>query len=382
MHTMQKIQMVDLVSQYHGIKQEVDAAVQRVMESAAFIKGPEVQFFQEELQNYLDVKHVIPCANGTDALQMALMALGLKPGDEVITANFTFAATVEVIHLLGLKSVLIDVDRETFNLDVEHLKSAITPNTKAIIPVHLYGQCANMEDIMMIAQENKLFVVEDTAQAIGATYQFSNGKVLKAGTIGDIGTTSFFPSKNLGCMGDGGAMFTNNDDLAHRLAAISNHGMWKRYYHDEVGVNSRLDSIQAAVLRVKLKRLDQYNGARRKAADYYTERLNSIEGIETPFINKKSSHVFHQYTLKLASNIDRNGLQDYLKSKDIPSMIYYPLPLHQQKAYKDSSKNDEDFPVTMELIESVISLPMHTELKKEQQDYIIESIVEYINFNK
>jgi dTDP-4-amino-4,6-dideoxygalactose transaminase len=379
---MQKIQMVDLISQYHEIKEEVDEAVQRVMDSAAFIKGPEVKCFQEDLQNYLDVKHVISCANGTDALQIALMALGLKPGDEVITTNFTFAATVEVIHLLGLKSVLIDVDRDTFNLDVEDLKSAINNNTKAIIPVHLYGQCANMEEIMKIAKEFKLFVVEDTAQAIGATYQFSNGKTLKSGTIGDIGTTSFFPSKNLGCMGDGGAVFTNSDDLANRLAAISNHGMWKRYYHDEVGVNSRLDSIQAAILRVKLKRLDQYNTARRKAADYYTKSLHNIDGIETPFIDKKSSHVFHQYTLKIASHIDRNGLQDYLQSKDIPSMIYYPLALHQQKAYRDPLKNDKDFPVTMELIDTVISLPMHTELNKEQQDYIIETIIEYINLIK
>ncbi len=376
---MQKIQMVDLISQYQEIKEEVDEAVQNVMDSAAFIKGPEVNAFQEELQDYLKVKHVIPCANGTDALQMALMALGLKPGDEVVTANFTFAATVEVIHLLGLKSILVDVDKDTFTLDVEHLKRCITPKTKAIIPVHLFGQCANMEEIMAVAKDNELFVIEDTAQAIGASYHFSNGKSKKAGTIGDIGTTSFFPSKNLGCMGDGGAMFTNNDELAHRLSAITNHGMWERYYHEEVGVNSRLDSIQAAILRVKLKRLDKYNNARSKAAKYYSDNLKGIGGVETPVISNNSSHVFHQYTLKLASFVDRDGLQEYLKSKDIPSMIYYPVPLHQQKAYRDLSKKDVDFPITMGLIKSVISLPMHTELSREQQGFIIESIIEFLN---
>ena len=376
---MQKIQMVDLISQYQEIKEEVDEAVQNVMDSAAFIKGPEVNAFQEELQDYLKVKHVIPCANGTDALQMALMALGLKPGDEVVTANFTFAATVEVIHLLGLKSILVDVDKDTFTLDVEHLKRCITPKTKAIIPVHLFGQCANMEEIMAVAKDNELFVIEDTAQAIGASYHFSNGKSKKAGTIGDIGTTSFFPSKNLGCMGDGGAMFTNNDELAHRLSAITNHGMWERYYHEEVGVNSRLDSIQAAILRVKLKRLDKYNNARSKAAKYYSDNLKGVGGVETPVISNNSSHVFHQYTLKLASFVDRDGLQEYLKSKDIPSMIYYPVPLHQQKAYRDLSKKDVDFPITMGLIKSVISLPMHTELSREQQGFIIESIIEFLN---
>ena len=380
MQIMQKIQMVDLVSQHQKIKAEIDHAINGVIGTAAFIRGPEVKAFQEDLQEYLEVDHVISCANGTDALQIALMALGLKPGDEVITVNFTFAATVEVIHLLGLKSILVDVDRESFTIDIEHLKKSITPKTKAIIPVHLYGQCADMEEIMRIAKENNLYVIEDTAQAIGSTYQFSNGSLKKAGTIGDIGTTSFFPSKNLGCMGDGGALFTNNAELANKLTAITNHGMWKRYYHDEVGVNSRLDSIQAAILRVKLKRLDSYNSARRKAANYYNEHLKDIEGIETPVVNEKSSHVFHQYTLKLAKNIDRNGLQEFLKSKEIPSMIYYPVPLHQQKAYKDEFKNDADFPVTMELINSVISLPMHTELTKDQQDLIIESIIEYLKF--
>jgi len=382
MHTMQKIQMVDLVSQHQEIKSEIDEAIYGVIDSAAFIKGPEVKAFQEDLQEYLKVGHVIPCANGTDALQIALMALGLKPGDEVITANFTFAATVEVIHLLGLKSVLIDVDRDTFTLDIAHLKRSITPKTKAIIPVHLYGQCADMEEIMKIAKENNLFVIEDTAQAIGADFEFSDSSIKKAGTIGDIGTTSFFPSKNLGCMGDGGAMFTNNPDLAHRLTAIANHGMWKRYHHDEVGVNSRLDSIQAAILRVKLKRLDSYNNARRKAANYYNQQLKNVEGIQTPITSERSTHVFHQYTLKLASSIDRNGLQEFLKSKEIPSMIYYPVPLHQQKAYVDNLKKDKDFPITMELIKCVISLPMHTELCKEQQDFIIESIIEYLNIIK
>jgi len=375
---MQKIQMLDLASQYNKIKDEVDRAIINVVESTAFVKGPEVESFKEELQSYLKVKHVIPCANGTDALQMALMALGLKPGDEVITANFTFAATVEVIHLLGMKSVLVDVNEDDFTIDIKQLENAITSKTKAIIPVHLFGQCSNMEAIMDIAEKHNLFVVEDTAQAIGSDYMFKNGRTKKAGTIGDIGTTSFFPSKNLGCFGDGGALMTNDDDLAKRLTAIANHGMFKRYYHDEVGVNSRLDSIQAAVLRIKLRRLDEYNYARRDSAIYYSSKLKELKGITPPIINNFSTHVFHQYTLKLDRSIDRDALQKYLSDNDIPSMIYYPLPLHKQKAYLNENVSDNSFPITMRLIDTVISLPMCTELSKEQQDYIIKKIKEFL----
>jgi len=375
---MKKIQMLDLASQYHKIKEEVDSAMINVVESTAFIKGPEVKKFQEELESYLKVKHVVPCANGTDALQMALMALGLKPGDEVITANFTFAATVEVIHLLGMKSVLVDVNEDDFTIDIKELENAITSKTKAIIPVHLFGQCSDMEAIMQIAEANNLYVIEDTAQAIGSDYKFKDGTTKKAGTIGDIGTTSFFPSKNLGCFGDGGALMTNNDELAKRLSAISNHGMFKRYYHDEVGVNSRLDSIQAAVLRIKLRKLDEYNCSRRDAARYYSTKLQEIEGITPPKINNFSTHVFHQYTLKLDKIIDRDALRKYLADNDVPSMIYYPLPLHKQKAYLNVNVSDNDFPVTMNLIDSVISLPMCTELTSKQQDYIIIKIKEFI----
>ena len=373
---MKDIQMVDLVSQYKKIKPEVDQALINVMESAAFIKGPEVKKFQEELQEYLDVKHVIPCGNGTDALQIALMALGLQPGDEVITSDFTFAATVEVIGLLNLVPVLVDVDRDTFNINVEAMEKAITSKTKAIIPVHLFGQCANMEEIMAVAQKHNLFVVEDTAQAIGAKYTFSEGKKMSAGTIGNVGTTSFFPSKNLGCFGDGGALFTNDSDLANRLEAIVNHGMWERYYHDEIGVNSRLDSMQAAVLRIKLRHLDEYIAARQKAAAFYTGAFSDVEGIETPEIADYTTHVFHQYTLK-TKGVDRFALQKYLGEKDIPAMVYYPVPLHNQKAYKRAGITDNQFPVTMELVGSVISLPMHTELDEEQLNYIVSNVKEF-----
>ena len=375
---MKTIQMVDLVGQYEKIKPSVDEAIMGVMGSAAFIKGPEVKSFQEELQEYLGVKHVIPCANGTDALQIALMALGLEPGDEVITSNFTFAATVEVIGLLRLTPVLIDVERDTFNMDVAALKKAITPNTKAIIPVHIFGQCSNMEGIMEIAKENNIAVVEDTAQAIGSKYTFSDGSVKSAGCIGDIGTTSFFPSKNLGCFGDGGALFTNDPELATRLEAIVNHGMKVRYYHDEIGVNSRLDSIQAAVLRIKLRHLDSYVAARQAAAKYYTDAFADVDGLETPTIGKNSTHVFHQYTLK-TKGVDRNALQTFLSEKKIPAMIYYPVALHNQKAYKRGGVNDADFPVTMDLCDCVISLPMHTELDNEQLVYITNSVKEFFN---
>lgn len=373
---MKKIQMVDLQSQYYKIKNDVDNAVLNVMDSAAFINGPEVKFFQNEMEAYLDVKHVIPCANGTDALQIALMALDLQEGDEVITADFTFAATVEVIHLLKLKSVLVDVDYDTFTISTEAIRKAITPKTKAIIPVHLFGQCANMEEILKIAEENNLYVIEDNAQAIGSDYTFSDGTVKKSGTMSTVGTTSFFPSKNLGCYGDGGAIFTNNDDLAHRLRGIVNHGMYERYYHDEVGVNSRLDSIQAAILRKKLPNLDSYNDARRKAADYYDEAFAGNENILTPKRAENSTHVFHQYTLRIL-NGKRNELQKFLTEKEIPAMIYYPVALRKQKAYFQES-NDADFVNTDKLLDQVISLPMHTELDEEQLKYIADAVLEFM----
>ncbi|RUA07039.1 MAG: transcriptional regulator [Flavobacteriia bacterium] len=374
---MKKIQMVDLQSQYQKIKPEIDKAVTEVISSAAFINGPEVKQFQSDLETYLNVKNVIPCANGTDALQIAMMGLGLQRGDEVITVDFTFAATVEVIALLQLTPVLVDVEKDTFNMDIEALKKAITPKTKAIVPVHLFGQCANMEEILKVAEEHGLYVIEDTAQAIGADYTFSDGSVKKAGTIGNVGTTSFFPSKNLGCYGDGGAIFTNDDDLAYKIRGIVNHGMYKRYYHDVVGVNSRLDSIQAAVLRIKLPHLDDYCDARRKAAEYYNQGFSVSDKISTPKISDFTSHVFHQYTLRL-KDTDRDALHQHLLDKGIPNAIYYPVPLHSQKAYADERYNEDDFKVTNELIKTVISLPMHTELEKEQQDVIINTILEFI----
>ncbi|WP_370898255.1 DegT/DnrJ/EryC1/StrS family aminotransferase [Chryseobacterium gossypii] len=373
---MKKIQMVDLQSQYYKIKNEVDNAVLNVMDSAAFINGPEVKSFQNELESYLEVKHVIPCANGTDALQIALMALDLKEGDEVITADFTFAATVEVIHLLKLKSVLVDVDYDTFTIAPEQIRKVITPKTRAIIPVHLFGQCANMEEILKIAKEHNLYVVEDNAQAIGSEFTFSDGTTKLAGTMGTIGTTSFFPSKNLGCYGDGGAIFTNDDELAHRLRGIVNHGMYERYYHDEVGVNSRLDSIQAAVLRKKLPHLDTYNEARRKAADFYDEAFAGHPDILTPKRAENSTHVFHQYTLRIL-NGKRNELQKFLAEKEIPAMIYYPVALRKQKAYFQES-NAADFANTDKLLDQVISLPMHTELDEEQLKYITDAVLEFM----
>ncbi|MBS1572296.1 MAG: DegT/DnrJ/EryC1/StrS family aminotransferase [Bacteroidetes bacterium] len=373
---MKKIQMVDLQTQYFKIKNEIDNAVLNVMESSAYINGPEVKAFQTELEQYLDAKHVIPCANGTDALQIALMALDLKEGDEIITADFTFAATVEVIHLLKLKAVLVDVDYDTFTMDIEKLKAAITPNTKAIIPVHLFGQCANMEEILKIAKDNHLFVIEDNAQAIGADFIFSDGTTKKSGTMGTLGTTSFFPSKNLGCYGDGGAIMTQNDDLAHKIRGIVNHGMYERYYHDEVGVNSRLDSIQAAILRKKLTQLDIYNEARKKVADFYDEAFANHPNILTPERAKNSTHVFHQYTLRIL-NGKRNELQQFLAEKEIPAMIYYPVALRKQKAYFQES-NDADFVNTDRLLGEVISLPMHTELDDEQLKYITDSVLEFM----
>ena len=375
---MEPIRMVDLVTQYHKIKPEVDAAVAQVMETAAFINGPEVKAFQSELEAYLDVKHVIPCANGTDALQVALMALDLKPGDEVITATFTYVATAEVIALLQLTPVLVDVDPETFLIDPAAVEAAITPKTKAIVPVHLFGQCANMDEIMRIAEEHNLAVVEDTAQAIGSEYTFNNGKTAKAGTMGTIGATSFFPSKNLGCFGDGGAIFTQNDELAAKMRMIVNHGQSKQYYHDSIGVNSRLDSIQAAVLRIKLRLLDSYNIARQRAAAVYDDAFKDHPKLEIPARATGSTHVFHQYTLKVKSG-NRTALRDFLATKEVPAMIYYPVALHMQSAYQDDRYVKGTFPITEELVEEVISLPMHTELTAEQQAHIIESVLEFLN---
>lgn len=383
---MKKIQMVDLKGQYEKIKERVDSSIMNVIETTAFVNGPEVHQFQKELEEYLDVKHVIPCANGTDALQIAMMGLGLKPGDEVITADFTFAATVEVIALLQLTPVLVDVDPINFNIDVEAIKKAITPNTKAIVPVHLFGLAANMDEIMAIAKEHNLYVIEDNAQGIGADYTSKDGTKRKTGTIGHVSSTSFFPSKNLGCYGDGGAIFTNDDDLAHIIRGIVNHGMYVRYHHDVVGVNSRLDSIQAAVLRVKLPHLDNYNTARKKAAQKYSDAFKEHKNIITPTGCGKCSetsfancncHVFHQYTLKVV-DADRDALVNHLNEKGIPCGVYYPIPLHLQKAYKDERYKEEDFVVTNQLIKEVISLPMHTELDDEQIDYITETVIKFV----
>lgn len=375
---MNKIAMVDLKGQYEKIKPEIDQAISDVINSTAFINGPAVKSFQEDLEAYLGVKHVIPCANGTDALQVAMMALGIKPGDEVITTNFTFIATAEVIALLGFTPVVVDVDPGTFNIDPESVRKAITPKTKAIVPVHLFGQCADMDAMLEIAREFNLFVIEDTCQAIGADYIFADGTRKKAGTIGHVGCTSFFPSKNLGCYGDGGAIFTNDDELAKQLRVVVNHGMTVRYYHDYIGVNSRLDSIQAAILKVKLARLDEYAEARNRAAAFYDKAFANIPKLKTPERFAKSTHVFHQYTL-VTEGIDRNALQEFLSKKDVPAMIYYPVPLHMQKAYLDPRYKEGDFPVTEHLCRTVISLPMHTELDEEQLAHITSSVLEFVN---
>tara|TARA_B110000259_G_scaffold141861_1_gene159763 strand:- start:2769 stop:3923 length:1155 start_codon:yes stop_codon:yes gene_type:complete len=383
---MKKIQMVDLKGQYASIKEVVNSSIQEVIDTASFINGPKVKAFQANLETYLGVKHVIPCANGTDALQIAMMGLGLKPGDEVITADFTFAATVEVIALLGLTPVLVDVDPEKFNIDIEAIKKAITPKTKAIVPVHLFGQCANMDAIMELAAAHNLFVIEDNAQAIGANYTSQDGTKSKAGTIGHVASTSFFPSKNLGCYGDGGAIFTNDDDLAHTIRGIVNHGMYKRYHHDVVGVNSRLDSIQAAVLDAKLPKLDAYNKARQSAARKYNAAFKNHPNIVTPkagngcetVCDNCDCHVFHQYTLKI-QDADRDALVAHLQAKDIPCGVYYPIPLHKQKAYVDDRYNDADFKVTNTLINEVVSLPMHTELEDDQIDFITSAVIGFLN---
>ena len=375
---MKKIEMVDLKGQYERIQAQVNASVLSTIESTRFINGPQVKSFQEHLENYLSVKHVIPCANGTDALQIALMGLGLKPGDEVITADFTFAATVEVISLLGLTPVLVDVDLETFNIDVEAIKNAITSNTKAIIPVHLFGQAASMDEIINIADQNDLYIVEDNAQSIGADYTFPNGIKKKTGTLGHIGTTSFFPSKNLGAYGDGGAIFTDDDDLAHTLRGMVNHGMYVRYHHDVVGVNSRLDSIQAAILNIKLSYLDYYNECRKTAAIKYTQRLSDHPKIVTPVTaGDCDSHVYHQYTLRII-DADRDALVKHLNEMNIPCGVYYPIPLHRQKAYASDRYNESDFKVTNKIAEEVLSLPMHTELTDDQIDFITETVIEFL----
>lgn len=374
---MKQIQMVDLKSQYQKIKSEVDAAIQNVIDNTAFINGPEVKAFQQELENFLGVKHVIPCANGTDALQIAMMALGLKPGDEVITADFTYVATAEVIALLGLTPVLVDVVPDTFDIDLNAVEKAITPKTKAIVPVHLFGQCADMEALMKLAKKHNLFVIEDTAQAIGAEFTYSDGTKHQAGTMGTVGCTSFFPSKNLGCYGDGGAIYTNDDNLAKSIRMIANHGQSVQYYHDSIGVNSRLDSIQAAVLRIKLRELNNYAQARNAAAAYYDKAFANHPKLKTPGRAKNSTHVFHQYTLQLIG-VDRIALRDYLASKNIPAMIYYPVPLHLQKAYTDPRYTAGDFPVTEKLCASVISLPMHTELDVDTLKFITDSVLEFL----
>jgi len=376
---MRPLQMVDLKSQYEKIKDTVNASIQEVLDTNTYINGPKVQQFQRELEAYMGVKHVIPCANGTDALQIAMMGLGLQPGDEVITADFTFAATVEVIALLQLTPVLVDVDMTSMNISLEAIEKAITPKTKAIVPVHLFGRAANMEAIMRIANKHNLYVIEDNAQAIGAYCKFSDGSKRQTGTIGHVGATSFFPSKNLGCYGDGGALFTNDDDLAHTLRGIVNHGMYVRYHHDVVGVNSRLDSIQAAVLSAKLPLLDQYNAARRDAARAYTRAFEGHPHIIAPSIcDICDCHVFHQYTLRI-TNGQRDALMAHLQAQGIPCAIYYPIPLHRQKAYADARYHEADFAVTNQLSDEVISLPMHTELDADQIAYITQAVLDFFN---
>jgi dTDP-4-amino-4,6-dideoxygalactose transaminase len=375
---VRKIEMVDLVSQYQAIKTEINQSIDEVLNSAQFIGGNAVNSFQKSFESYLNVKHVIPCANGTDALQIAMMALGLKPGDEVITPSFTYIATTEVIALLNLKPVFVDVLPDTFCIDPSKIEAAITAKTKAIVPVHLYGQAAEMEAIMKIAKKHNLFVVEDNAQAIGSDYYFSDGTKAKLGTIGDIGCTSFFPSKNLGCYGDGGAMYTNNSDLAEQLKMVANHGQKEKYKHEIVGCNSRLDGIQAAILNVKLPLLDTYIDKRIAVADFYDKALNTSKHIKTPFRSSISKHVFHQYTVQLSDELNRDELQVYLQSKQIPSMIYYPQPAHKQGMFASFNLGDLDLPVTEDLTKRVISFPIHTEMDEEQLTFITNEILSFI----
>ena len=374
---MKKINMVDLNGQYRKIRWQVNREIKKVIKSSSFINGPIVKEFQKNLQEYLNVRHVIPCANGTDALQIALMALDLKKGDEIITTNFSFASTIEVILLLGLKPVIVDIDPKTFNIDPTLIENKITERTKVIIPVHLFGQSCRIEQIIEIANKNNLQVIEDNAQALGSQYKFSNSEKQMTGTIGDIGTTSFFPSKNLGCYGDGGAIFTNSDNLAHKMRGIVNHGMYERYYHDEIGVNSRLDSMQAAILNVKLKYLDKYNLSRQQSAHLYNQAFEKVDKIQTPFVESDiDSHVYHQYTLKVPSEF-RDSLAEHLSKNNIPFGIYYPLGFHEQKAYKQEFFSDKDFPVTNKIKDQVISLPMHTELTRKQIKHITNSIINF-----
>ena len=374
---MKKINMVDLNGQYRKIRWQVNREIKKVIKSSSFINGPIVKEFQKNLQEYLNVRHVIPCANGTDALQISLMALDLKKGDEIITTNFSFASTIEVILLLGLKPVIVDIDPKTFNIDPSLIENKITERTKVIIPVHLFGQSCRIEEIIEIANKNNLQVIEDNAQALGSQYKFSNSEKQMTGTIGDIGTTSFFPSKNLGCYGDGGAIFTNSDNLAYKMRGIVNHGMYERYYHDEIGVNSRLDSIQAAILNVKLKYLDKYNQSRQQSAHLYNQAFEKVDKIQTPFVESDiDSHVYHQYTLKVPSEF-RDSLAEHLSKNNIPFGIYYPLGFHEQKAYKQEFFSDKDFPVTNKIKDQVISLPMHTELSRKQIKHIANSIISF-----
>lgn len=369
-----KIQMVDLKSQYEKIKSEVDQSIQEVIESTSFINGIAVKEFQASLENYLNVNHVITCANGTDALQIAMMALNLKPGDEVITASFTYVATAEVIGLLGLTPVLVDVNEHTFNIDVDAIERNITSKTKVIVPVHLYGQCADMEKILALAKKYNLFIIEDVAQAFGADYTFSDGKKVKAGTMGTIGCTSFFPSKNLGCFGDGGAIYTNDNELAKKIRMIAHHGQSAQYVHEVLGVNSRLDSIQAAVLKIKLKHLDSYALARNNVANYYDQAFKNNHRLEIPFRSHNSTHVFHQYTIRL-NGINREVLRNQLSELGIPTMVYYPIPLHKQKAYANDRFKNTNFNVTEKLCETVLSLPIHTEMNETTLNYITTSFL-------
>ena len=370
--------MVDLKAQYEKIGSEIDVAIKSVLETTTFIKGPDVRKFEEELQTYMGVKHVVSCANGTDALQLAMMALGLKSGDEVITTNFTFIATVEVVALLGLKLVIVDPEPGSFNISVEEIRNAISSKTKAIVPVHLFGQCADMESILELAKKQNFHIIEDAAQATGADYFFQDGTTKKAGTIGHIGTTSFFPSKNLGCYGDGGALYTNDDALAEKLRSIANHGMKIRYHHHYIGINSRLDSIQAAILRVKLKYLSQFNEARSRVADLYDKAFTGCHSITVPERVICSSHIFHQYTIRV-KNGKRDELKKFLESKYIPSMIYYPGPLHIQEAYRYLGYGEYEFPVTTALCKEVLSLPMHPDMEQEQIEHIILNILKFFD---
>lgn len=378
---MREIQMVDLLAQYERLRPDIDNAIFSVINSSAFIKGPGVKLFEEEMQEYLGVKNVISCANGTDALQIAMMTLGLKPGDEVITTNFTFIATLETVALLGMKPVIVDPDPGTFNISVEGIAKAITERTKAIVPVHLFGQCADMEGIMKLAARHNLLVIEDAAQATGSDYLFADGSRKKAGTIGNAGTTSFFPSKNLGCYGDGGAVYTDDDDLARKIRSIANHGMKVRYHYNDIGINSRLDTIQAEILRVKLKHLDSFNRARQEVADYYDRAFSGCSQIVIPAREKHSAHIFHQYTIKVKNGL-RDELKKYLQENNVPAMVYYPGPLHMQEAYHYLGYGENDFPVTTSLCREVLSLPVHTEMEQAQLEHITGTIIEFFEKHK